>query len=66
MNNDFGKKQWSALFTELGLSEAEMRRWHQLFERHHPQDHGRFLSWLGLNNNEVQALRRTCAEQTDG
>lgn len=53
-----GVEEWKAMFRELGLSEADMQRWHRLFEARHPNDHQRFLEWLGLPEQRIDAARR--------
>jgi hypothetical protein len=41
------KGQWVALFDDIGLDPATMRRWHQCFEARFPNQHQAFLEWLG-------------------
>lgn len=57
------KDQWVALFRAAGLDEPMMRRWHQAFEREHPDEHEAFLRSLGLGDGEVARIRR---ESRDG
>ena len=52
-----GKDNWVALFHEIGLDEASMTRWHQLFEQRHPQQHQAFLQWLGLSDEQITKVR---------
>jgi hypothetical protein len=52
------KDQWVEMFRAIGLDEAAMRRWHQEFERRHPEGHAGFLRWLGLGENEISAIRQ--------
>lgn len=49
---------WRAMFREIGLTDADMRRWHALFEARHPDDHQRFLEWLGLPPERIARVRR--------
>ena len=49
---------WIAMFRDLGLSEADMRRWHGIFESRHPEGHQRFLEWLGLPGARIERVRR--------
>jgi len=49
---------WCAMFREIGLSEADMKRWHALFEARHPDGHQRFLEWLGLAPDRIERVRR--------
>lgn len=58
MSNGITKKEWISLFREIGLDDAAMSRWHQLFEKRHPQSHEAFLRWLGLSDGEVQDVRQ--------
>ena len=48
---------WVALFKEIGLDEAQMQKWHQLFEKKHPQAHQSFLEWLGLPPDKITSIR---------
>jgi len=58
MKNGISKEQWVAMFKELGLTEAQMRRWHQLFESRHAQAHQSFLEWLGVDAQEIAQIRQ--------
>jgi len=48
---------WVQMFRDVGLSEADMKRWHAIFERRHPQAHGSFLEWLGLPRERIEEVR---------
>jgi hypothetical protein len=50
-------EQWKGLFREVGLSESEMQKWHQLFEARYPDGHQSFLEWLGLDAGQIKAAR---------
>lgn len=52
------KEQWVELFAEIGLSAAQMQKWHALFEKRHPQEHQGFLEWLGLPTEKIAAIRQ--------
>lgn len=52
------KTQWIELFREAGLTDKTMQTWHTLFEARHPEDHQRFLEWLGIPENEISAIRK--------
>jgi hypothetical protein len=56
------KENWVALFTEIGLDEATMQRWHALFESRHPDGHQSFLEWLGLEAEELDRIRKSSRE----
>jgi hypothetical protein len=57
MKQQMNVSDWVALFREIGLEEAQMHKWHQLFEARHPSDHQRFLEWLGLKPEEIDRIR---------
>ena len=50
--------QWKEIFTETGLSEDDMHRWHQIFEKKHPEGHQIFLEWLGIENSRISEIRQ--------
>lgn len=37
------KDEWVNRFRAIGLDEAAMQKWHQLFEQENPQGHQSFL-----------------------
>lgn len=49
--------QWKSLFRELGLSDADMTKWHRLFEEKYPEGHQSFLEWLGLDAKLIRSIR---------
>ena len=49
--------EWVALFRETGLDDAAMKRWHHLFEQHHPEAHQSFLEWLELDPARIREIR---------
>ncbi len=57
MKNQFGKDAWVEMFRAVGLDEATMGRWHHEFETRWPDDHGRFLVWLGVKESDVARIR---------
>ena len=57
MQNKVSKENWVAMFKEIGLDDAAMKKWHQLFEARHPEAHADFLNWLGLSVAEVDTIR---------
>jgi hypothetical protein len=59
-----GVEAWKGMFRELGLSDADMRRWHLIFEARHPDGHQQFLTWLGLTGEHIARLRRDCRDAT--
>lgn len=50
--------QWVEVFRATGLDEAMMRRWHQEFERRHPEQHESFLQWLNLPPDDILRIRK--------
>ncbi len=52
------KRTWVELLAASGMSEADMERWHDEFERTAPEKHQRFLELLGLPRSEIAAIRR--------
>lgn len=57
MKDRVNVKEWVAMFQEIGLDHAQMRRWHKLFEARHPEAHQAFLEWLGIKPEEVDRIR---------
>jgi hypothetical protein len=53
----FGKQAWIEMFLAAGLDEAMMGRWHHEFETQWPEDHAKFLAWLGLPEIDVARVR---------
>lgn len=51
-------EQWVEMFRSIGLKEADMQRWHALFEQRHPDEHQGFLEWLGLEPERIAKIRR--------
>jgi DNA-binding transcriptional MerR regulator len=52
------KAAWVALLRASGFSDEDMARWHEAFEAGDPERHQRFLEFLGLDAEEIGALRR--------
>jgi DNA-binding transcriptional MerR regulator len=52
------KGTWSNLLRDAGFTDADMVRWHRDFEREAPEKHQRFLSLLGIPEEEIDAIRR--------
>jgi hypothetical protein len=51
------KELWITLFRDIGLDEATMQKWHQMFESRNPDGHQEFLEWLGISSNEISEIR---------
>lgn len=56
------KEAWVGLMRKAGLSDADMRRWHAIFEADAPDSHKEFLASLGLSSSEVAAIRSWARE----
>lgn len=52
------KETWVSLLAASGFSEEDMVRWHEEFERSSPEKHLRFLRFLGIPEEEADAIRR--------
>jgi DNA-binding transcriptional MerR regulator len=52
------KEKWVAIMKGAGFSEADMRKWHQEFERTAPDDHQEFLSYLHIQEEEIRSIRQ--------
>jgi hypothetical protein len=57
MSDAMNKENWVMLFREIGLDEATMTRWHQLFEAKFPEGHQSFLQWLNIPADEIDRIR---------
>ncbi|HEY6554181.1 MAG TPA: hypothetical protein VI669_12555 [Vicinamibacteria bacterium] len=51
-------EQWVDMFRAVGLRDEDMQRWHQEFERRHPESHQGFLEWLGLPAERISQIRQ--------
>jgi DNA-binding transcriptional MerR regulator len=52
------KACWIEMLRAAGMDEAGMMRWHREFERRSPGDHHEFLASLGIEEAEIQSIRR--------
>lgn len=57
MNKQVNVNEWVAMFQEIGLDQARMEKWHQVFETRHPAGHQGFLEWLGLKPEDIDRIR---------
>lgn len=57
MQNQITVEEWVQRFRAIGLDDAAMAKWHQLFERENPAGHQSFLEWLGLPAEKIAAIR---------
>lgn len=56
------KEAWVSILRATGLSDEEMLRWHVEFERQSPEGHQDFLEALGIQEEEVESIRRWSRE----
>jgi hypothetical protein len=56
-NKVMNKENWVLLFREVGLDDATMKRWHQVFEARYPDGHQSFLEWLQIPIDEIKHIR---------
>ncbi|SNB46746.1 hypothetical protein [Geobacter sp. DSM 9736] len=50
-------EEWVARFRAIGLDDAAMQKWHNLFESENPAGHQSFLEWLGLPDERIAEIR---------
>lgn len=60
MQHNVTKDQWIAMFKEIGMNDDTMMKWHRLFEKRHPEGHGKFLEWLGVPADDITQIRMNC------
>ncbi len=51
-------EQWKDMFSQVGLSDDDMQKWHELFERTNPQGHQSFLEWLRPGDSQWATMVR--------
>ncbi len=51
------KDKLVSVMKAAGLTEENMNRFHQEFERSAPQEHQEFLEFLGIGKEEIQSIR---------
>jgi DNA-binding transcriptional MerR regulator len=57
------KETWVRLLRAAGLSDAEMKRWHEEFERAAPESHQDFLESLRLSAREIARICQSSRRQ---
>ena len=45
------------MFRSIGMTDADMQRWHAQFEQNMPEGHQDFLESLGLDAAEIKRIR---------
>lgn len=58
MNGRVSVQEWVSRFRAIGLDDAAMKKWHQLFEQENPEGHQSFLEWLGLSPERITEIRK--------
>jgi len=51
------KDRWVEIMRAAGLSDDDMHNWHRQFERLEPEAHQEFLESLGIEPDEIRAIR---------
>ena len=51
------KEQWVMILKTAGWSEVDMINWHAVFEQNYPEAHQDFLESLGIDEEEIVAIR---------
>ena len=51
------KEVWVSILRAAGLDDAGMKNWHIEFERSSPEAHQDFLESLGIEKDEIAAIR---------
>ncbi len=57
--NVMSREKWVGLFRAIGLDDELMAKWHREFETRYPNGHHAFLEWLGVPQDEIEAIRAT-------
>ncbi|GFE60159.1 hypothetical protein [Geobacter sp. AOG2] len=57
MGKKIGVEEWVGRFRAIGLDDAAMKRWHELFEQENPEGHQSFLEWLGVPQEQADRIR---------
>jgi hypothetical protein len=58
MKNKVTVDEWVKRFRAIGLDDAAMQNWHNLFEKENPDGHQSFLEWLGLPAEKISEIRQ--------
>ncbi|PJE79138.1 HTH-type transcriptional activator TipA [invertebrate metagenome] len=58
--NMVNKERWVEIMKAAGLSEQDMKNWHDQFERMEPAAHQEFLESLSIDKNEISDIRTWC------
>ncbi|OAN12990.1 MerR family transcriptional regulator [Photobacterium jeanii] len=58
------KERWVEMMAASGMSEDDMTNWHIQFEKMEPDAHQRFLTSLGIDENEISQMRKRFSSET--
>ena len=56
-SSNVSKEQWVTMFRDVGMDDATMVKWHQIFESRNPEGHQEFLEWLAIPSDEIAEIR---------
>lgn len=51
------KERWTEIMEAAGLTKQDMKNWHRHFEAMEPEAHQEFLESLGIDKEEIRAIR---------
>lgn len=51
------KERWVEIMRASGFNDEAMTTWHRNFERMEPEEHQKFLESLGIDDQEIKAIR---------
>ena len=57
MQHQLTKEDWIDMLKQSGVTEDQMKKWHHIFEKNHPEGHKAFLSWLRISPEEIVEIR---------
>lgn len=57
------RRTWTELLRASGMTDADLERWHQEFERQDPERHQRFLEFLCIPAAQIRAIRTWSRKQ---
>lgn len=57
------KEKWVSIMKASGLTETDMHRWHEEFERSAPDEHQEFLEFLHIPAEEIRSIREWCRKK---
>jgi len=56
--NGMDRKTWTDLLAASGFSNSDMQAWHRTFEKKSPAKHHAFLTFLGIEQDEIEKIRK--------